>query len=510
MERRQPPIIVNSGSLAETTGNTSGSAIVTLLDSGNLVLRQRDRVIWQSFNYPNPTDTLLPGMKLGRFHLNLWAQVLVSWNDRAHIDLAIWDGRHVRFTFNKTSGNHNNFSYVSNENETYFQFNNKGNDSFTWFVLASTGQVVEYTMSNGRISSVSHEICEESSAGTRRCITSVPSICIDGDDFTRINGTTPTSMLVRGSITMGFTDCELMCRSNCFCVAFASLQDDEIGCQMYFGNKNHLWNVMEKGVAIVYVRGKVPEDRDDQRRRRLVSIIADSIASLFVLILASLMYYHFRKRKNNTKTLFSPSHPSTFPVDCQAKGKLPQGQEIAAKRLSKISRLMDFKNEVTLIYSAKRELLDWRKRVNIIEGVAQGLLYLHKFSRLRIIHRDLKASNILLDTDMNPKISDFGMARIFGVMETGMQTNRIVGTYFGVIILEIVSGKKNIAFFKSDHSLNLLGKAWNLWKEGKCMDLIDSSLRDSCFASKALQIIQLGLLCVQERAADRPTIAEER
>ncbi|OMO89504.1 hypothetical protein CCACVL1_07793 [Corchorus capsularis] len=86
---------------------------------------------------------------------------------------------------------------------------------------------------------------------------------IDGDDFTPINGTMPTSMLVRGSINMGFTDCELMCRSNCSCVAFASLQDDEIGCQLYFGNKNHLRNVMEKGVGIVYVRGKVPEDRVD-------------------------------------------------------------------------------------------------------------------------------------------------------------------------------------------------------------------------------------------------------
>jgi serine/threonine protein kinase len=76
----------------------------------------------------------------------------------------------------------------------------------------------------------------------------------------------------------------------------------------------------------------------------------------------------------------------------------------------------------------KRELLDWKQRYNIIDGIAQGLLYLHKYSRLRIIHRDLKASNILLDDDMNPKISDFGMARVFGRNDTEANTVKIVGT----------------------------------------------------------------------------------
>ncbi|KAK8594475.1 hypothetical protein V6N13_015397 [Hibiscus sabdariffa] len=122
------------------------------------------------------------------------------------------------------------------------------------------------------------------------------------------------------------------------------------------------------------------------------------------------------------------------------KGILPNKQEIAVKRLSRGSGQGE---EKILVYEyvpnksldyfvfdpAKQGQLDWWRRYKIIEGVARGILYLHQDSRLRIIHRDLKASNILLDGDMNPKISDFGTARIFGVDQTQGTTRRVVGTY---------------------------------------------------------------------------------
>nr|XP_016460446.1 PREDICTED: G-type lectin S-receptor-like serine/threonine-protein kinase SD1-29 [Nicotiana tabacum] len=325
-----------------------------------------------------------------------------------------------------------------------------------------------------------------------------------------------------------------------------------------FGCIFYRWKASQRGNRINRVKDLIPADTSTDNLWEEQVLRKDSSELLFV---------DFAKLAIATENFSEINMIGAGGFGPVYKGKLEDGQVIAVKRLSSYSGqgIKEFKNEILLIsklqhrnlvrilaycvygkekllvyeYMANGSLdtllfdpkksheLSWPKRFNMIHGIARGLLYLHRDSSLRVIHRDLKASNVLLDDDMTPKISDFGLARTFQVTQE-LNTQRIVGTFgymspeyamgglfseksdvysFGVLVLEIVSGKRNRGFYDHDRHSNLLSYAWQLLTESKALDLMDKTLSCSFSPVTVLRCIHIGLLCVQDNAADRPSMS---
>ncbi|XP_060199262.1 G-type lectin S-receptor-like serine/threonine-protein kinase At4g27290 [Lycium barbarum] len=425
---------------------------------------------------------------------------------------------------------------------------------------------------------------------TGGCVRRTPLDCNKEHVFIKYSGIKlPDTKQSQYDKTMTLEECRQVCSRNCSCTAYSSLNisNGDKGCLFWFGELIDIRKLSERGQDIFIRMDSSEQESEGGSKRKKAKIIGVSFSLLMAMILLSLISLLYKRKKKKMKLREDGELPlfkfstiiratNNFSVNNKIgeggfgpvyKGVLEEGQEIAVKRLSRTSMqgVDEYKNEVIyiaklqhrnlvrllgcciqgeekmLIYEympnksldsyifdkTKSKLLDWPKRFDIINGIARGLLYLHQDSRLRIIHRDLKASNVLLDTDMNPKISDFGMARSVVGNEMGAKTCNVVGTHgymspeyavdgifsvksdvfsFGVMVLEIVSCQRNRGFVHQDHNLNLLGHAWKLYKDDRSLELIDEQLVDSCDIFQVSRSIQVGLLCVQQHPDDRPSM----
>uniref|UniRef100_A0A0A8ZBG1 Protein kinase domain-containing protein n=1 Tax=Arundo donax TaxID=35708 RepID=A0A0A8ZBG1_ARUDO len=264
---------------------------------------------------------------------------------------------------------------------------------------------------------------------------------------------------------------------------------------------------------------------------------------------------------------------------CVYKGQLHDGLEVAVKRCFEVPYLpnqldvqdLEFQNEIRfltklqhtniikllgyciqgkeriLVYEymsngsfdtfisgarTRRLYLDWPARSQIIKGIAEGLLYLHKHCGLHVIHGDLKPSNILLDSNMHPKISDFGLARMYNPDVDEESADHIVGSIgftapecrerrlfsvksdvygFGALLLEVISGNRCflLASGESGDDHGFLNKrVWHLWRAGRLIKFVDSPPVDESERMEILRCIQIALLCVEENPTNRPTMQE--
>ncbi|XWS10962.1 hypothetical protein CRYUN_Cryun38cG0043400 [Craigia yunnanensis] len=629
-------LVSRSNGVVWSTNSTkiARNPIVQLLDSGNLVIRDGNDdgnsgpFLWQSFDYP--TDTILPGMKIGwdlrtglNRHLSAWKSSddpspgdytagielynypdLVSWKGTKKYNRAgPWNGLGFSGAPLLSPRPGFQFEFVWNNDEVYFRFDldeqlgilryvlNQSNyqsqgylwteESRTWVlslypptdVCDNYGFCGEY----GSCDSTQVLPCKclkgfkpkasqnrDSRNWSHGCVRNKPLDCPKGDVFNRFDELKlPDTSNSWVDKSIGLKECRAKCLENCSCMAYTNtdIRGEGSGCAIWFGDLIDI-KKLQVGGQELYIRMSTSEagakENHGVNNRSNAGQEEDIELEFFDLAMLAKATKDFSSDNKLGEGGFGPVY----------KGIMEDGQEIAVKRLSIRSRQGsdEFKNEVALIAKlqhrnlvkllgccvqggerilvyefmpnkslnsfifdrTKHKLLDWPKRFHIISGVARGLVYLHQDSRLRIIHRDLKTSNVLLDGEMNPKISDFGLAKTFGGDQTEGNTNRVVGTYgymapeyaidgqfsvksdvfsFGILVLEIISGKKNKGFYNPNREINLIGDAWRLWKKGKPFELIDLFLRESCSQSEVVRCIQIALLCVQQHPEDRPSMS---
>ncbi|GFP83944.1 receptor-like serine/threonine-protein kinase sd1-8 [Phtheirospermum japonicum] len=596
------------------------NTVAELLDSGNFVLRREndespENYLWQSFDYP--TDTLLPGMKLGWDSKTGLNRFLTSWKspgdpstgdysfrlntsgfpeiylmDKQAIDYRSgpWNGLRfsgvpemkasplISFIF-MMGPDEISYSFKLNEKSVYSRLVMKPNGELqrlTWIPTSGIWNLFWYAPKDQcddyRECGV-YGICDTNASPVCKCMKGFGPrnpqawslrdgsdgcfrerrLDCDTDGFLKMTHVKlPESGAAFVDRGVDLDRCREMCRRNCSCRGYsdADIAGGGSGCAIWAEDLYDMrqYAAAEGGQDFYFRVAAADLDQaqaagsgDDFDKTGKTIMIAGITIGIFLLGLAFFFLWMRCKSKTAKGNIIQQRGPRersrdlintpTIPSkrDNHSSENVTEELDLPLFDFTTLIIATDNFSDANKLEKDKSSMLEWQTRFNIICGIARGLLYLHQDSRFRIIHRDLKASNVLLDKEMNPKISDFGMARIFGGDQTeGEYTKRVVGTYgymspeyamdglfsvksdvfsFGVLVLEIVSGTKNRGFYQTNNQLNLLAYAWKLYREGKGLELIDTSAGESYSAGEVMRCIQVGLLCVQEHAEDRPNMS---
>ncbi|KAF7061443.1 hypothetical protein CFC21_068139 [Triticum aestivum] len=661
----------------------SNSTMAIIRDTGSLDLTDASNssiIYWRSIDHP--TNTWLPGGKLGLNKITGVSQRLVPWKNTAdpspglftleldpngtpqlfiQWNLSItywssgpWNGHNFSLAPEMTVGFTFDFPFINNDTEGYLFYSLRDDSVISRFIIDVGGQIKHLSWVDSsqqwmlvwaqppiqcevyalcgaygscNLNALTHCSCvkgfsqkvqsdwdlQDYSGGCKR---NTPLHCQTNSTSAHAQTHQSDKFYVmedvllpdnaQGAVATSSHECQVVCLDSCSCTAYTY---NHTGCFIWHGDLVNLREQYRGNGGGDLLLGLAASELADPKKPKMV--IIGVAAGVGLIMLA--MFFRYQKCCRDRRSHWVSENagmiaaPTGFRYndlldDIQSidsllldlstlrvatndfgkgnmlgaggfgmvhKGVLPDGKQIAVKRLCQSSKqgIGEWKSELVLVAklrhrnlvsligicleeqekilvyefmpnrsldtilfdSEKCKDLDWGRRFKIINGVARGLQYLHEDSQLKIVHRDLKASNILLDFDYNPKISDFGLAKIFGGDQSEDVTSRIAGTYgymspeyamhgqystksdafsFGVLVLEIVTGRRNSGSCTSEKYVYLVNLVWEHWVRGNVIELIDASLsRHPSPTEQVLKCIKIGLLCVQNRPKDRPTMS---
>ncbi|EEF33111.1 G-type lectin S-receptor-like serine/threonine-protein kinase At2g19130 [Ricinus communis] len=646
-------IPVWSTNLSSSTSSSSIEAV--LRDEGNLVLTDGSNLLeslWQSFDHP--TDTILPGAKLGlnkntgeRAHLNSWknredpapgsfsfildpngtSQFVVLNNSKRYWATGPWNGEMFIFAPEMRINYIFNVTYVDNDNESYFSFSVYNSPIMARIVMDVGGQLLLHSwLEPAKIWSLfwyrpklqceaygycgAFGVCTETPKSSCNCLVGFePRLAHEWNLENYSNGCQRNTSLQCGnsSSANGNSDtflenhyqvvpdvpkivpvesaqrCESICSENCSCTAYAYGNN---ACSIWFGDLLNLQiPVIENGGHTMYIRlASSNISKAYKNKGKLVGYVTGLLVALIVVVIVLfitfrrnkankirkaeeglLVVFSYKDLQNATKNFSEKLGEGSF--GSVFKGKLHDSSVVAVKKLGSVSqgdkqfrmeisttgtiqhtnlvRLRGFCSEGTkklLVYDYmpngsldsflfqgnKLIVLDWKTRYNIALGTAKGLAYLHDKCKDCIIHCDIKPENILLDGEFGPKVTDFGMAKLFArdfsrVLTTmrgtigylapewisGEAITAKADVYsYGMMLFELVSGRRNTEKSYDTKTEYFPLRVANLInKDGDVLSLLDPRLEGNSIVEELTRVCKVACWCIQENEIQRPSMS---